>query len=387
MKPHRKIYFAIAVMAALSAAAAFALRSSATEDAQPVSATKPALTVTTATPQSVSLPLEFRANGNVVAWQEASIGAEANGLRLTEVRVNVGDVVKRGQVLAVFASETVRAHLQQLLASVAEAEAQVLETAANAERARSLMSTGALSEQQISQFITAEQTARARLKAQQAAAEAQELRLEQTQVMAPDDGVISVRSATVGAVVPAGQELFRMIRQGRLEWRAEVTAEELTHVAVGASVSVIAADGRSANGAVRMVAPTVDAQSRMGLVYVDLPRDSGFRAGMFAKGRFELGGSAALLVPQQAVVVRDGFSYVFRVNRDSRVAQLKVQTGRRDADRVEVIGVTPDEVLVANGAGFLNDGDLVRVASSSGAAGALNASLFAPDRKPDSLNL
>jgi multidrug efflux pump subunit AcrA (membrane-fusion protein) len=66
-------------------------------------------------------------------------------------------------------------------------------------------------------------------------------------------------------------------------------------------------------------------------------------------------------VPQQAVVVRDGFSYVFRLNADQRVSQIKVQPGRRVGERVEVLeGVGADAVLVASGAGFLNDGDLVK---------------------------
>ena len=58
----------------------------------------------------------------------------------------------------------------------------------------------------------------------------QQLRLRQTRVLAPDNGVISARSATVGAVLPAGQELFRLIRQGRLEWRAEVAAADLARL-------------------------------------------------------------------------------------------------------------------------------------------------------------
>ncbi|MDB5936286.1 MAG: efflux transporter periplasmic adaptor subunit, partial [Massilia sp.] len=62
-----------------------------------------------------------------------------------------------------------------------------------------------------------------------------------------------------------------------------------------------------------------------------------------------------------AVVVRDGFSYVFRLNADSRVSQLKVDSGRRLGDRIEVVnGLAPDALVVVGGAGFLNDGDLVR---------------------------
>ncbi|MEO5794635.1 MAG: efflux RND transporter periplasmic adaptor subunit, partial [Rhodoferax sp.] len=193
----------------------------------------------------------------------------------------------------------------------------------------------------------------------------QQQRLKNTQVLAPDSGVISARSATVGAVLGSGTELFRMVRQGRLEWRAEVTAAELGRVRVGGSATVRAADGTRVQGKVRMVAPTVDVQTRAGLVYVDLPA-SALKAGMYATGDFVLGKSNALTVPQTAVVVRDGFSYVYRVNADSRVAQLKVQTGRQVGDRVEITSALPaDARLVAIGGGFLADGDLVRVVESS----------------------
>ena len=162
-----------------------------------------------------------------------------------------------------------------------------------------------------------------------------------------------------------GTEMFRMIRQGRLEWRAEVTAAELPRVKPGAKAEVRTASGGTVRGTVRMVAPTVDAQSRVALVYVDLPpmlkADAPLKAGMFASGQFELGQSNALSVPQQAVAVRDGFPYVFRLNADSRVSQVKVSTGRRIGDRVEVVsGLAPDAQVVVTGAGFLNDGDLVR---------------------------
>jgi RND family efflux transporter MFP subunit len=376
MKSRRKFVMGIGAAGVLATVIAVTLQSSATDDAG-ASTAKPALTVATTTLQNARLADELSANGNVVAWQEASIGAEVNGLRLTEVRVNVGDTVERGQILAVFAPEAVAAELQQLRASVAEAEAEVADAKANAERARSLVSTGALSEQQISQYVLGEQTALARLDAQRAAAQRQALRLDQTKVVAPDDGVISARAATVGAVVPAGQELFRMIRQNRLEWRAEVTAAELADLQAGSSACVVNPSGQHIAGTVRMTAPTVDPRTRMGLVYVDLPADSGFKAGMFAKGVFALGESDALTAPQSAIVVRDGFSYVFGVESDGRVAQMKVRTGRRHRDRIEVIGIAPDAVLVESGAGFLHDGDLVK-ATPEHAREALNAALEPP---------
>ena len=348
----------------LAAAAALALRAYAVDDKgekKPVAA-KPALSVVVTRPQRATLPLTVHANGNIAAWQEASIGTEANGLRLAEVRVNVGDVVKRGEILATFSPETMQVDLLQTRASLAEAEATLADAAANAERAQSLRATGALSEATINQYVTAERTARARLEAQRAAVQARQLKVTQTAVVAPDDGVISARSATVGAVLPAGQELFRMIRQGRLEWRAEVQAADLAQVQPGTRATVTPAGGSAIAGKVRMVAPTVDPQTRLGIVYVDLPAPGAARAGMFARGEFELGSSSALTLPASAVQLREGFSYVFKVGADSKVTQAKIGVGRRVGDRIEVTGgLEPDARVVASGGGFLAENDTVRV--------------------------
>ncbi|MEO6363336.1 MAG: efflux RND transporter periplasmic adaptor subunit, partial [Caldimonas sp.] len=203
----------VVALAVLAVAGAGALAAHAADDTKAVPV-KPALSVVVTQPQRGPVPLRLAANGNVAAWQEASIGTEANGLRLADVRVNVGDVVRRGQTLATFAPESMQVDLAQARAAVAEAEATLAEAGANAERAKSLRATGALSEAAINQYVTAERTARARLDAQKAAVQSRQLRVSQTAVLAPDNGVISARSATVGAVLPAGQELFRMIRQG-----------------------------------------------------------------------------------------------------------------------------------------------------------------------------
>lgn len=334
-------------------------------------APKPALTVDTARPSRSEMPIKLAANGNIQAWQEAVIGSELNGLRLAEVLVNVGDRVKAGQVLARFAGESVEADLAQAQASLAEAQANAAEATGNADRARKLEATGALSAQQIQQFYTAEQTAKARVASAKAGLATQQLRFKHIQVVAPDDGIISDRKATVGTVAGVGTELFRMIRKGRLEWRAEVTSAELSRISAGTEVTVEAANGTLLKGKVRMVAPTVDPQNRIALVYVDLqnPQNKAgeAKAGMFARGEFHLGTSGALTVPQQAVVMREGFNYVFQVGADGRVAQVKVQTGRRIAEGVEILeGLKPDASVVVNGAGFLNDGDLVRVANAAG---------------------
>jgi HlyD family secretion protein len=331
-------------------------------DAPASAPARAALAVTLVQAQPSQLPLRVAANGNIAAWQEASVGTEANGLRLDDVRANVGDVVQRGQVLATFAADAVQADVAQAQASVAEGEAALAEAAANAARARELQNTGALSVQQINQYLTAEKTARARLDAQRALVRSQQLRLKHTQVLAPDAGVISARSATVGAVLPAGQELFRLIRQGRLEWRAEVQAAELASLQPGMAVTLTPTGGQPVAGKLRKVAPTVDPSTRNGIVYVDLTAPGSARAGMFARGEFVLGQSQALTLPQSAVQLRDGFAYVMQLGAANKVAQRKVVTGRRLGERIEIVsGLAAGAQVVASGGAFLSDGDTVRV--------------------------
>jgi RND family efflux transporter MFP subunit len=347
---------------ALIVAAAVAIASASHEAQKPAATMQPVLAVTIAHTKQQLVPERITANGNVVAWQEASIGSEISGVRLEAVYANVGDQVRRGQVLARFAPETLRAQWAQLQATVAEAQAHLAGTSDDAARARSLAETGAMSQQQINQALAAEKAARARLSAQRAAADAQRIQLQRAEVRAPEDGVISARIATQGAVVPPGQELFRLIIRGRLEWRAEVTPEEAAGLETGASAEVQGPRGESIAGRIRMIAPSVDTRTRTALVYVDLPPNKRLRSGMYASGAFDMGMRPGITVAQDAVVMRDGFAYVFRVGINQRVEQVKVELGQRVGNQIEVTrGLEPNAALVATGAGFLNHGDLVRV--------------------------
>lgn len=367
MKSKHPTIAAFAAAAALVAAALHA-QDKAAPKADAKGATKPALTVTLVQPQPREMPLVLTANGSVAAWQEAVLGAEVNGLRLAEVRAEVGDRVRRGQVLAVFAADTVAADLAQAKAALAEAEATLADARANAARAQSIAGSGALSAQQVAQYATAAATAQARVEQARAQENAQTLRMAHTRVTASDDGVISARNATLGAVAGQGQELFRLIRKARLEWRGEVTATELHRLKPGLPVRVSAAGSGVIEGRVRTIAPTVDATTRSAIVYVDLPQamDKGVKPGMFARGEFVLGSASGLTLPQDAVVLRDGFAWAYRAsqiaNGQARVTRVKLETGRRVDDRVEVRGgLTAADRVVASGAAFLADGDTVKV--------------------------
>lgn len=362
----RKARFGL-VLVVMLAAAAFYLSGSPREPAESAKpAAKPALTVSLVAPQQLDWPRLLPANGNVVAWQEAVIGAEISNYRITEVRAQVGDRVKKGQVLARIASDTVASELAEAQAAVAELQASATEAKDNAARARELREKGFYSSQLNTQYQTAQHTAAARLAAAKAREQAAAVKMSKTSVLAPDDGIISARSATVGSLTQPGEELFRLIRGGRLEWRAEVPSSDLASVKPGQVATLTGPGGESVKGTVRAVAPSVDPQTRNGLIYVDLPASSPIRAGMFARGEFQLAQSPALTLPQTAVVLREGFAYAFRLEGSDRVAQTKLQLGRRQGERIEVVsGLTTEARVVENGVGFLADGDAVKIVEGS----------------------
>lgn len=317
----------------------------------------PALTVTVSTPERVVWPDIVSASGAIAPWQEASISAQIGSYQLVEVGVNVGDQVRRGQVLARLNPALLRAEEAQLLARYEQAKA-------NSQRALDLKSSGGVSDQEVLAAETEAKTATAVLAAKQ-------LELRYTAVLAPDDGVITARTATLGAVVPPGQELFRMIRQNRLEWRGELTAPEIKAVAIGRKIGLTLPDGSRANAVVRQTAPAMDAQSRLALVYADVAPGSRARAGMYVTGEIAVGESSGLAAPADCLVIRDGRSYVMVVDEGRGPPTVRVRAvkpGRRNGGLIEILdGVGGNERLVVSGAGFLNDGDVVRIARAQGA--------------------
>lgn len=349
---HKKPLFiaAVAVLLSTVAAASFVLPDALAQQKQSSSA---ALTVDTAKARMESWPDIIQASGPIAAWQEAIIGAEISGQRLTELLVDVGDVVKKGQLLARFNPDTVRAE-------EAELKAAYIQASADRKRAMTLKGTGAMSVQQADSLIAQAAIAKARL-------DVKTLQLRYTEVLAPDDGIISSRTATLGAVGTTGQELFRMIRQNRLEWRGELTASQLAAVEIGQLVDVTLPDGSKAEATIRQISPSLDTQSRMATVFADLKPDSAARAGMYGDARIKRASRQGLVVPSKSVVIRDGYSYVFTLSADKdgtqKAIQQKIIPGREQGGLTEIVGgLSEGSVVAVQGAGFLNDGDIVRIA-------------------------
>ena len=264
------------------------------------SVNRPALSVKTVALRPEQWAQTLSANGSIIPWQEAVIGSQLQGVRIADVKVSIGDRVQRGKVLATL-DNTLR---------------------------------------------PAGSTA------------------PQGRIVAPDDGVISAVNANVGTMPKSDAELFRLIRQGRLEWQAELTAEELMRLRRGMRVSVTLGDGRTVQGTVRAISPKVEMQTRFGHALVRLEDSSNIVAGVFARGTFDLTNGKRKLasLPQTAVMQRGSQSYVLVVEAESRVHERTVRIGQRVGDRIEIKqGLAANERVVETGGPFLTEGDVVQV--------------------------
>ena len=353
------LFFAACGIAALGAISLLPFNDSGNAATVVDTSPAPALTVTSTTAREVNWPIVLNSSGSITAWQEASVGAQIGGYQLTEVLVNVGDHVTRGQTLARIDPALLQAEEAVLLANYEQAEA-------NHQRALYLQGRGSISDQDALQSATLARTASATL-------DGKRLQLRYTNVVAPDDGTISARTATLGAVVPTGQELFRLIRQDRLEWRGELTALQLAQIKIGQDIVLQLPDGTTSAATVRQTSPMLNEQTRLATVYADVQPGSNARAGMYAEGRIEIERNAAWVVPAQSVIIRDGRSQVAALvdaGEVSTIALQRVTIGRRLGEEVEILeGLEAGQPVVVQGAGFLNSGDIVRIVPGAGASG------------------
>lgn len=318
--------------------------------------------------QERELTREVVASGQVAAWQDMPLGVEISGLRVSAVEVEIGHKVAGGDVLLRLDDRGVQSERAQAEAALQEAVAAEKLADANLERGKSLRERRLLSAADLDQLQAAQLQAQARVQASRASLDAAQLRVSYTVLRAPDAGIISRRAVQPGEVVQAGSELLGLIRQGRLEWRAQIAAADLTAVAVGQSVRVRAPDGSDVAATVRAVAPGLDATTRTALLQADIPVPGALRAGMVAEGRVQIGVSSALSAPLSAVVRRDGYTYLFSVDGNGSVARHRVEVGRIVGDWVEILsGPASGTPVVARGAGFLSEGDRVRVVADDAA--------------------
>jgi len=325
--------------------------------------------------------------GSLAAREEIVVGAEVDGLRIVELLADVGDRVEQGQVLARLDGAMLRTQLAQNTSTIAKAEASIAQArasiaetqAAEAEaadalkRAQALGATGTTSPVQLLARETQAKVAAAKAtaaeanlriaEAERALAEAQrseiELKIARTELKAPAAGTISRRAARLGAVAgTVGETLFQLVRNGEIEFDAEVPETVLPQIEPGQSVEVLLSGVSEAIiGTVRLVDPSVDKLSRLGRVAVALSRHPAMRAGIFARGNITVGRRQAVTVPLSAVLFGKDGAYV-QLATNNVVEIRNVETGFKRGARVEIVnGLMEGQEVVVRAAAFARPGE------------------------------
>ncbi|PLR25573.1 efflux RND transporter periplasmic adaptor subunit [Caulobacter zeae] len=321
-----------------------------------------ALTVSVAPVAVLPLPRVINASGTISAWEEVPVGAETGGLTATAVNAEEGQFVRQGQVLVALNDTLLRAQLRQQEASVTSARATLAEAEASLKRSRELLAKGFLSQASLDTATARQATAAAQVAAAEAARGETVARVAQASIRAPVSGLIVRRSVTKGQIVSAGSELFRIVRDGRMELDAELPETDLGLVKAGMPAVITSEQVGKADGAVRIVTSEVDPQTRLGVARIALTAMGAFRPGMFARAQIQAGDQASPVVPSASLLYRQNQPGVFMVDRNRKAQFRKVAIVARTGDVTAVTGVSAGEEVVVQGAGFLGDGDAVRVA-------------------------
>lgn len=347
----------------------------------------PSIIVTEAVDQSISDRVV--ATGTIQAVEQVYVAPLVEGLSIRSLNVDIGDKVEEGSVLVVLNDDALRLEKSQLEASLAKAEAglaqlnaQLVEARANSEEATrvsdrnaELAKNGTVSTAEADRVRALAAATRARVRSAEQAvavsnadikvAQAQiddiDLRLTRTEVKAPVGGVISAKNAKIGAIANgSGEPLFAMIRDGAIEMKADVAEADIIKLAVGQPATITLAGGSTkVEGAIRLIAPTVDPVSRLGTVFISLKDTTKARSGMYASAIIIAEEKQALVLPQTAVTNEDGKTIVRKVD-NGVVNIIPVTTGISDGKFVEVVdGLKVGEQVVARAGAYVRDGDRI----------------------------
>jgi HlyD family secretion protein len=379
-----------AIIAAFLAAGTFgpSYHAHAAEIAPPAAATQgPAVSVTVAA--KTAFTESVLVTGSLIPHLDVLISPQIEGYRITELLVDEGDRVEEGQVLARLDKNTLQAQLAQLQAqetradaAIAQARSNITQAEANQkqaeaafERAQDLVKTGATSRAVFDEREAAARTAVASVmsskdglrvaEADKVAIQAQiqeaEVRLDYTEIKAPQSGLISRRNARLGAVARAtGDPLFRIIAKGEVEMEAEVPEVYLPKMTVGMNARIDVAGLKERQGTIRLISPEVDRASRLGRVRIFIGDDKELRVGTFARAVIGIAKSDGLGVPSSAILNANDVTTV-QVVKDGKVETRRVRTGLVGGGKTEIIeGLNEGEQVVTRSGTLLRDGDAVR---------------------------
>ena len=301
--------------------------------------------------------------GTINARDELPISLDGDSARIAAILVEVGDHVRKGQLLARLNPSMVAPQVASLRASLEQARASGDLAAADYRRGQAVAASGALSAEEIERRRTVAANAQATVRVAQAQLAEARARLGRTDIRAPADGVVLTRSAEVGQTATMGGEpLFRLGRGGEIEMRGQVAEQDLPKLAVGQTVQVrVTGTANAFPGAVRLLGAVIDAQNRMGTIRVSLKQDRNLRPGAFARAEAFVGQAKHAVLPQTAVLTDTRGNYVLIVDGDQTVRRRDVKViSTRSSGVVIDAGLSGNEAVVMTAAAFLREGEKVR---------------------------
>lgn len=304
----------------------------------------------------------IRVTGTIDARRDMPVGVVGEGGAIAAIRVESGQYVRAGQVLAEIDSGVQRAQLAQLEAAVGQADAEVRLAQNELERAQKLVDRGFISQADIDRRTATRDAARARAEVARAQVREMRERLARMTIRAPEAGLVLARNVEPGQVVsPGSGALFRIAAGGALELRAEVAEQDMKSLAVGRPVAVtpVGAD-RPVTGTIWLLEPVIDQSRRLGTARIALPTDPSIRVGGFAVAEIDTMDSIRPVLPQSAVLADPAGSYVYVVEPDNSVARRDVRIGSISEQGVSIVsGLSGKERVIVSAGAFVRPGEKV----------------------------
>ncbi len=299
-------------------------------------------------------------NGEARPRQDIHVYAPASGVRVLALLVDEGAHVHAGQPLARLDTTLANAQIQAAQAQVALAQSNALKAKDEWQRAESIRSSGALSDEAIEQRHAASTAADAQLSAARAQAAEVNARMQGGYVRAPVAGTVISRSVQLGAMVDQ-QEMFRIAGGDALEVSTQISEQDVLSLQLGQNAVFHLVDGTTETGTLTRSPASINSRTRTGEALFDLPANTRVKAGMFLRGEAQLSSRTAMSAPQSSVLYDNGQPYVFVIDASRHAHKTPLRLGLREGDAVEVLsGLQPGAHIVGAGAAFIQDGDRVR---------------------------
>jgi HlyD family secretion protein len=322
--------------------------------------------VTVVVPVLGAVTSQVSLTGLISARNDMPIGNEGDAGRISEVLVEAGDRVHKGQVLARLNPITAQSLLDSAEASLDEVRANA--AVAQSEWARAQKGGDIFSKEESERRRTTALTAQAKVKAAEAQVRDARNKLAQTIILAPTDGIVLTRTAEVGQIaVPGSTVLFHLARDAEIEMRGQVAEQDVPRLSLGQTATV-RLDGvaKSFTGTIWQIGAIIDAGTRQGTVRIGLPADRNLRPGSFARADIEVGSTTGVLLPQTAVLSDEKGSYVLVVGSDNKLERRGVTVGGARSEGLLVSqGLSGSERVVAIAGAFLRTGEIVAIAGKA----------------------